>query len=272
MQPAVGAIPADSFAQPVAASAAQRQGRVAFVGVVHPPDLGKPLRPGQVVAELLEHAAARRTGASWYGSPTSTVLTRAVVVAANSFSRSWVATIEASSTTSTRRAIQRQRAGLDQLQRLGHRAGRGRPPPRRGLTSTALPVGATTSTSLHPRCAPARSAYSECVLPAPAGAGSGCTSHGETAMLAMARAWSADKSSNRPSTHIEPGAVVAAASADPRMRGFLGDDRAPGCTSRALRAHALPRGAPMRTPTASTMRLDQRTGIARRRPRAAERR
>jgi len=36
-------------------------------------------------------------------------------------------------------------------------------------SSTALPVGASTSTSLRARCAAARSALREWVLPAPAG-------------------------------------------------------------------------------------------------------
>ena len=39
VQPAVGAIPADRFTQPVAVPVAQRQGGAAFVGVAHPPHL-----------------------------------------------------------------------------------------------------------------------------------------------------------------------------------------------------------------------------------------
>ena len=56
------------------------------------------------------------------------------------------------------------------------------PAPSRTATSTALPVGRQhQQVARWQRCAAARSARIEVVLPAPAGADSGCTSHGERA-------------------------------------------------------------------------------------------
>ena len=58
VQAVVVAIPADRFAQPVAAGGPQRQRGVAFGRVAHPPHVREALRPRQVLAEVLEHAAA----------------------------------------------------------------------------------------------------------------------------------------------------------------------------------------------------------------------
>ncbi len=67
VQPMLGAIPAHRPAQPVAVCGAQRQRGVALVGVAHAPHLRKPRRPGQLIAELLEHAAARFHGRQLIG-------------------------------------------------------------------------------------------------------------------------------------------------------------------------------------------------------------
>ena len=58
VQPVVGAVPADGAAHRCRAAVAQGQRGGAFVGVAHPPHLGQVLCPGQVGAELGEHAAA----------------------------------------------------------------------------------------------------------------------------------------------------------------------------------------------------------------------
>ena len=58
MQPVVGAVPADGAAHRRRPTVAQRQRRGAFVGVAHAPHLGKVLCPGQIGAQLGEHAAA----------------------------------------------------------------------------------------------------------------------------------------------------------------------------------------------------------------------
>ena len=57
-QPVVGAVPADGAAHRRRPTVTQRQRRGAFVGVAHPPHLRKVLCPGQIGAELGEHAAA----------------------------------------------------------------------------------------------------------------------------------------------------------------------------------------------------------------------
>jgi hypothetical protein len=81
---------------------------------------------------------------------------------------------------------QPQLAGVEELHRLSRR--QTAIPAAALVAPTALPVGATTSTCLEPRAAPARRARSEWVLPAPAGAHSGCTKNGEAAMVLTARA------------------------------------------------------------------------------------
>ena len=58
VQPVVGAVPADGAAHRRRPAVAQCQRRAAFVGVAHPPHLREVLCPGQVGAELGEHAAA----------------------------------------------------------------------------------------------------------------------------------------------------------------------------------------------------------------------
>ena len=58
VQAVMGAVPADGAAHRCRAAVAQRQRGGAFGGVAHPPHLRKVLRPGQVGAELGEHAAA----------------------------------------------------------------------------------------------------------------------------------------------------------------------------------------------------------------------
>ena len=105
----------------------------------------------------------------------------------SSFFNSGVPTMEASSTTTT---VERSTSSWSSSMSASALATvRPRSPaPSRMASSTALPVGASTSTSLCAWCAAARSALSECVLPAPAGACSGCTKNGDTAMLRMARA------------------------------------------------------------------------------------
>ncbi len=64
------------------------------------------------------------------------------------------------------------------------------PAPSRTATSTAAPVGANTTTRRPPpaRCAAARRAFKEVVLPAPAGADNGAISHGEDPTTLIARA------------------------------------------------------------------------------------
>ena len=58
VQAVVGAVPADGAAHRRRPTITQGQRRGAFVGVAHAPDLGKVLCPGQIGAELGEHAAA----------------------------------------------------------------------------------------------------------------------------------------------------------------------------------------------------------------------
>ncbi len=58
VQPVVASVPLDGAAASGPATVTQSQRCGAFGGVVHAPDFGEFLSPGQVVAELLEHAAA----------------------------------------------------------------------------------------------------------------------------------------------------------------------------------------------------------------------
>jgi hypothetical protein len=58
MQPVVGAVPLDGPADGGGTAVPQREGCGAFGGVAHPPHFRQLLGPGQVGAQLGEHAAA----------------------------------------------------------------------------------------------------------------------------------------------------------------------------------------------------------------------
>ena len=159
VQAVVGAIPADSFAQPVASAVAQRQRRVAFFGVAHPPDLGKPLRPRQIVAQLLEHAAARPHRGQLVGITHQHGLGAARRGGGQQLSRSWVPTMRGLIDDDQRARVKVERTGARAAAVPWRPCRPASPAPSRIATSTAFPVGASTSTSLRcARCAAARSA------------------------------------------------------------------------------------------------------------------
>ena len=158
VQAVVVAVPADRFAQPVAARGPQRQGGIAFVGVAHPPHLTQALRPRQVLAEVLEHAAAGFDRRELIGVADQDHLgVRGRAAHDSSRLSSGVPTMEASSTTITvRRSMSSWLSSMScsALATVSPRS----PASSRIASSTALPVGASTSTSLLARCAAARSA------------------------------------------------------------------------------------------------------------------
>ena len=119
-------------------------------------------------------------------------------------------TMEASSTTTTAAVVEVSLRASSRSMALAMVIPRS-PAPSRMASSTALPVGASTSTSLRARFAAVRSVLSEWVLPAPAGAGSGCTRNGDDGDVANGPLLIGGQVVEVVGAHIEAGLVVALA-------------------------------------------------------------
>jgi hypothetical protein len=69
MESIVADVPVDGLADRFGCAVAQREGCGAFLGVAHPPHFGEVLGPGQIGAQLGEHATARLHRGQLVGIP-----------------------------------------------------------------------------------------------------------------------------------------------------------------------------------------------------------